>query len=119
MKLLDQYFNTQQEIYDYFGFKEGWAVIPLDDCRKYYWCEDGRQVVFTDGNTPEEAAEHVKNGGYYSNDIYTTRHLSKYVYRGPEFTMIVVDTHTDGNKFLSIYDNSKEIPGLYDDNASF
>lgn len=45
----------------------------------------------------------------YSNEIYTQRFLPKWVYRGKDYTMICVDTHTDGNKFLQIFDNSKEI----------
>jgi hypothetical protein len=45
----------------------------------------------------------------YCDEVYTQRHLPKWVYRGVEFTMICVDTHTDGNKFLAIYDNAKEV----------
>ena len=30
---------------------------------------------------------------------------------GTEYTMIFVDTHTDGNRFFGIYDNAKEIHG--------
>jgi len=46
---------------------------------------------------------------FYRNDIYTQRFLSKWVYRGEDYTMICVDTHTDGNKFLQIFNNKKEI----------
>ena len=35
MKLLDQYFKLQKEIYDYFGYKEDWVVIPLYDNREF------------------------------------------------------------------------------------
>ncbi len=31
------------------------------------------------------------------------------VYRGQDYTMISVDTHVDGNKFLQIFDNKKEV----------
>lgn len=31
MKLLNEYFKLQKEIYDYFGYKEDWVVIPIDD----------------------------------------------------------------------------------------
>jgi hypothetical protein len=47
-------------------------------------------------------------GDYYQNDIYTNRFLPKWVYRGPEYTMIVVDTHTDGNQLLQVFANDKE-----------
>lgn len=35
--------------------------------------------------------------------------LPKWVYEGLEFTMVVVDTHIDGNKFLAVYDNKKRV----------
>lgn len=34
MKLLDDYFALQQQIFDHFGYREGWRVIPLDDARE-------------------------------------------------------------------------------------
>lgn len=30
MKQLDEYFKLQKEIYDYFGYKEDWVVIPIE-----------------------------------------------------------------------------------------
>ena len=50
-------------------------------------------------------------GEYYSASIYTQRFLRKWVYRGKDFTLVCMDTHTDGNKFLGVFDNSKEIKG--------
>ena len=108
MKLLNDYENLRDQIFDYFGYKEGWVVIPLDDSTNYYWSiddEDSGPVVFAD--TVQEL--NSKSGQYYECYIYTQRHLEKYVYRGKDYTMIVVDTNTDGNKFLSIFDNKKEI----------
>jgi hypothetical protein len=45
----------------------------------------------------------------YAAEIYTQRFLPKWVYRGAEYTMVCVDTRTDGNKFLMVFDNKKEI----------
>lgn len=107
MKLLDDYFKLQKEIYDYFGYKEDWRVIPIEDCRGYYWYLEGEghndNVLFA------ETMDDFKKGSYYSNEIYTQRFLPKWVYRGPEYTMICVDTHTDGNQFISVFENSKEL----------
>lgn len=109
MKLLNDYNQTRQALFDYFGYVEDWAVIPLDDATSYYWrlTGEGRgdEVFFAD--TLEELES--ESGNFYSNEVYTQRHLPKWVYRGDEYTMVVVDTHTDGNKFLQIFDNSKEI----------
>jgi hypothetical protein len=51
-----------------------------------------------------------EDGDYYENEIYTQRHLPKWVYRGADYTMVVVDTHTDGNKFLQVFANANERP---------
>ena len=106
MKLLDEYFKLQKQIYEYFGYKEDWVVIPIDDCTEYYWKLFGEgpgEVYF--GDTIED----IKGENGYSNEIYTQRFLPKWVYRGEEYTMIVVDTNVDGNKFLQIFDNKKEV----------
>ena len=31
VKLLDDYFKLQKEIYDHFGYTEDWVVIPIED----------------------------------------------------------------------------------------
>jgi hypothetical protein len=64
------------------------------------------EVRFTD--TVENLLD-AEVGNYYSKEIYTPRHLTKWVYSGKDYTMVVVDTDTDGNKFIQIFDNSKEI----------
>jgi hypothetical protein len=103
---INEYFSLQEEIYKYFGYEEDWVVIPLDDRRGMYWKivgteADGEVLFCEDGKFRDE--------DLFSNTIYTQRFLPKYVYRAPEFTMISVDTHTDGNKFLAIFSNDKEI----------
>ncbi len=108
MKLLDEYNEVRQAIFDYFGHVEDYRVIPLDDARDYYWHLEGEgpgQVHFAD--MKEELVE--QTGNYYVDEIYTQRFLDKWVYRGEQFTMICCDPQTDGNKFLRIFDNSKEI----------
>ena len=109
MKLLNDYQDIRQQVFNYFGYVEDWVVIPLDDATMYYWRLTGEghgdEVQFAD------TVEELKNeeGNYYVNEIYTQRFLPKWVYRGAEYTMVVVDTHTDGNKFLQIFDNTKEV----------
>lgn len=108
MKMLDEYFELQEKVFSYFGYMEDWRVLPLDDCREYYWYLTGEghgdNVCFA--KTEKELTE--QDGNYYENEIYTQRHLPKWVYRGAEYTLVVVDTHTDGNQLLSVFANSKE-----------
>jgi hypothetical protein len=109
MQLLDSYEALRKEVFDYFGYIEDWRVLPLDDARKYYWhlTDDERSGSVRFAET-KERLEDEDAGEYYENEIYTQRHLPKWVYRGEEYTMICVDTHTDGNQFLQIFTNSKE-----------
>ena len=105
MKILDEYLKLQNEIYNYFGFEEDWVVPPIDDRRKHNWkIINSEEVVY--GNKDDV----INNtGDCYLDEIYKQRFYDKWVYRAKEYTMIMVDTHIDGNKFLAIYDNSKEI----------
>jgi len=109
MQLLDDILKATKAVHDYFGYQEDWVVIPLDDCTKYYWHLTGEgsgdQVLFAE----EEGDVGRKDGNYYSHEIYTQRYLKEWVFRAEDYTMVVADTHTDGNKFLCIFDNKLEI----------
>lgn len=104
MNLLDAEQAIRQEIFDYFGYKENWRVLPFDDSRDYYWRLNNDNVEFA-----ETLDRLNSDGDYYSNEIYTQRHLDNHIYRGKDYTMMLVDTHVDGNQFLQIFDNSKEV----------
>ena len=113
MKALDKYLELQKEIFDYFGYREDWVTIPIDDRREMYWqlLEAGDSnysrgsVMF---HTKPLTNESVADGEIFEDEIYTQRFLPKWVYRGAEYTMICVNPRTDGNKFLAIFDNAKE-----------
>ena len=105
MPLLGVYFDIQRIIYDYFGYIEDWKVLPIDDKTGAYWRVRSDSVIFSDtlkGLNNENMMNH------YQNDIFRYVHLDKHVYRGKDFTMIIVDTNTDGNQFLQIFTNSRE-----------
>ncbi len=106
MKLLDDYFKLQKEIYDHFGYVEDWVVIPIEDATEMFWMldEQADRVRFA----PER--EILDTGGdYFETFIYKQRFLPKWVYPADDYTMICVDTQTDGNKFLQVFDNAKRI----------
>lgn len=106
MQLLDQYFEIQQQIYDHFDYVEDWVVIPIDDRRESYWVLTQQEVWYSPSR--EDLIAHNEDN-IYSDEIYTQRFLPKWVYEAPDYTMICVDTYTDGNKFLAIYDNQKRL----------
>lgn len=123
MELLDQYEDSLQAIHDYFDYEEDWSVIPIDDRREYYWyhkpdsefqSEKSSGIVAFSENRSNLIKYVVGSGDedgmdIYQDAIYTQRHLKKYVYVGEEYTMISVDTQTDGNKFLAIFSNEKQV----------
>lgn len=113
MQLLDEYMAKKKEVLEYFGYVADWVEIPLEDYREYVWQLDTDEkgygeVLYAE---TEEDMNDREAGEYYSASIYTQRFLNQWVYRGEDFTLICMDTHTDGNKFLGVFDNSKEIKG--------
>ena len=110
MDLLKGYTTAQAKLFDYFGYVEDWRILPVDDATDYYWCIDGTE---SDGNV-QFADDRIDladggSGNHYENEIYKNRHLPKWVYRGKDYTMICVDTHTDGNQLLQIFSNELEV----------
>lgn len=108
MQLLTEYFEIQKKVFAYFGYVEDWRVIPLDDAREYFWRIDGEgpgTVCYADSE--DELAN--ESGNYYEDEIYTQRHLPRWVYRGDEFTLVCCNPGVDGNVFLRVFDNSKEM----------
>ena len=110
MELFEQYDNVKQQIFDYFGYVEDWRVLPLVFDTGYFWYLTGSEqdgwIVFA--GTVEQLKDE-DSGNYYENEIYTQRHLAKWFYRGEDYTMICVDTHCDGNRYLQILSNDKEV----------
>jgi len=115
--LLDNCFKAIEDIHNYFGYEEGWEVIPLNDSRDYYWSlhvdESGSgEVHFSDStfdfNDDPEYWDEILMFSHDVTILYPSS-LEKAIYRTQDFTMIAVDTQTHGNKFLRIFDNKKEI----------
>lgn len=98
---LDQIQTISQQIYAYFGYVEDWTVLPFDDCTDHVW------KLTNDGVDYADVVDNFDDGEYYSNEFYRSARSS--VYRGAEFTAVAVDTFCDGNKFLQIFDNTKEV----------
>jgi len=109
--LLNAFNSIEKQIFDYFGYREDWVKIPMEDRTEMYWMlqqndNGGGSVTYFEEPITEEI---LNDGKCYRDSIYTQRFLPKWVYPGKDYTMIVVDTHTDGNKFLAIFDNKKQV----------
>ncbi len=106
---IDRYFAAKDEVHTALGYKADWKEIPLDDQRDMYWMlvggDEGRCVW---SKEPFTVGSVIAGSDIYSGDVYTQRHLPKWVYRTPTHVAICVDTRTDGNKFLMVFDAAKE-----------
>lgn len=105
MKLLESYEKALQEIYDHVGFVENYVVYPINDNTEYFWDCDGKNIFFAD--TEKEFKD--EDGNYYESEVYTQRFYQKWIYEGKDFTIIFEDTHTDGMKYFSVFDNAKRL----------
>jgi hypothetical protein len=111
---IKNYFELAEEIHEYFGYREDWVCIPMNNRMGDYWMiigegVDGRYVYSDEPFTKES----VEAGKVYSGLIYTQRFLKKWVYRGKDMTLLCANTQTDGNKFLMIFENDKECKDEY------
>ena len=112
MKKLIQYFKLQEEIFDYFGYQEDWVTIPLEEQLDVNWMicgpEDSNstRVVYSKVPFTPDIIESGEN--IYSGLIYTQRFLPKWVYRGKDYTMISINTQSDGNRVLRVFTNKLE-----------
>lgn len=104
MKQLDDYLNAKQQVYNYFGFVESRVICPIDDCRKYFWKLDGSTIKFADSEQELDS----ESGNYFEVYVYEQHSYKKHVYESPEYTMIFVDTQTNGQKYFAIWENAKK-----------
>ncbi len=118
MKELDEYFKLQQTIYDLFEYQEQWRVYPLDDMRDAWWSIEGNDVYWSEKKENHQKfidqqndINDISDDDVYSGEIKRSRHLETSIYedKDKKFTMIIVDTNTDFNVFLMIFDNAKRL----------
>lgn len=115
--VVDSFFDAREAIFEHVGYVEDWRVLPIDDSRDQFWAVDKHEREWVKFSSSREALAYwLESDDYgphgdklYENQIYTQRHLSKWVYRGEELTLVVADTNTDGNKYLQLFRNENEV----------
>ncbi len=114
MNVIEKLETARQELFKHFGYVEDWALIPVADETGWGWWfltgdgSGGGDSVYFGQNSPLVDGDE-EGKGLYSCPIYTQIHLPKWVYRADDMTMICMDTQTDGNRVLGIFDNTKEV----------
>jgi hypothetical protein len=109
MSIINNYKRALQDLYDHVGFVEDWVVLAPDfqHIDMFWKIKNNKEVVC--GDEIEDITINEEDGHCYSFQIYTQRFYKKHIYRGDKYTMIMVDTHTDGNKFFMFFSNDKEV----------
>lgn len=116
---VNRFFEARASIFEHVGYVESWRVFPVQDSRDLFWSVDEAERKWVKFSPSREALTYWRGkhedeyGPYedvlYENEIYTQRHLPKWVYRGPELTLVVVDTHVDLNQYLQLFCNENEV----------
>ena len=108
---IDTYFAAKAEVQAMFGYVGDWVEIPMRDQRGDHWMlvngeGVGGYCVYSDKPLTAEILEAGEE--IYGGPIYTQRFLKKWVYRTPTHVLVAVNTQTDGNRFLCVFDADKE-----------
>lgn len=112
--LVNNFFKFEEELCKAFGYTHDWRIFPIVDERENYWgLTEGEKKVCHSPLANNVGGE-IDGNQCYSASVYTYRHLSKWVYRTEKYTMILMDTHCDGNIYLGIFDSSKEVKEFTD-----
>lgn len=106
MQKFDEYFALESEIYSYFNYSPNWTLLPLEDQRSLYWILKDDGVIYA--KEPITATLIENDGEYYSAYPYMQMSSPQWVFRGKDFTLISMDTESDGNKVLGIFSNERE-----------
>jgi len=108
-EILNGFFNLRRDIKHYFGYEDDWEMLPLDDERDMYWMlVEGKSpfVVYSEAPlTPKTISE----GEFCFGPVFDHRKTRRTAYRRDDLVAVPVDTQTDGNKFLMIFDTAKEV----------
>lgn len=106
MKQLDELNRLEKEICDYFGFQQGWRLLPIVDERDLFWMTDGYEFVTAE----TEDGLGCLDEGSNVNGLYSTGPSSPSIYRRSDYTLALLDLQSDINVFASVFDNTKERP---------
>lgn len=120
--LVDAYVTARAAVCAHVGYVDDWRLFPLDDQTEMYWNIDqapagngsvtwspDRALVVASIEDENDGSADAIDAEIYSGEIYTYRHLPKYVYRGPELTVVLVATGCDLNINLFILRNDREV----------
>lgn len=98
--IIDDYFEAKAKVHKLFGYVSDWTEMSMEDYREYDWMLVKDRCVY--GEKLDE--KNIKDGNHYSGYLVDSK-----IYTTDVYTMIPVDTESDGNKFLMIFDAKREV----------
>ena len=110
--------RAEEALFRHVGYAHDWRKFPIMDYTDMFWAVDPTEREWSRHSPSREALQDwVDTGEYrkcdggmcYESEIYTYRHLDRWVVRGPELTIVLEDTHCDGNIWLAVYLTSIEV----------
>lgn len=104
-KIIEKYQSALDSIYEHVGFKEDWAIFPLDPQMEMFWKMDDDKVYYAESEHELE----TESGKYYESTIVKQRFYKKWVYEGAEFTLIFTTQHVDGMSYFTLFNNKNRI----------
>lgn len=116
---VDEFFSFEQKICEMFGYQHDWKVFPIIDERENHWGLTKNETKVCYSPSAGNVGGGIDGNNCYSAVVYTYRHLDKWIYRIEKYTMILMDTRCDGNIYLGIFDNSKEVKDFTDHYPEF
>lgn len=107
MNIMENFEKAKQELYNHVGFEEDWTAFAIKNRTDMFWTlnEIENSVQYADYKEDLNPEENF----FCEDEIYKQRFYNKWIYRGEELTMIIVDTHIDGNKFFAFFSNNMEV----------
>lgn len=105
MNVLENYNKAKKALFTHVGFTERYAVYPVDDSTYMFWDMNEENIFFA------PTKEDLKNQKslFYISLIFKDTRYDKWVYEGPEFTMVFADNNVGGMKWLQVFDNKKRV----------
>lgn len=100
MELLNKLRETKQEILKYFGASEGYGGYPIENHCNDYWYLSSDSI-----NWSEKDCKMLKEGDpQYAEELYG----QEPVFKGKDYTMVLVRDCCGHGEYLAVFDNSKE-----------
>ncbi len=101
-ELLSEYARLEQEILAHFNYEPQWREYLIRDYRDLWWGLVGHTLYYQYENNLA-TDEVLRQGNFCTAEVRSVYHSAD------GHTMVCLDTNTDGNKYLGVFEDSKRV----------